>query len=93
LSQQHDHPGHPDVMHKTPYSLSPANIRLVIVDLGCLAAAATELSPTSNLGVGAVSSSLFQGGMSALGMSGLQLVDGAGNGIGNNGGVPDRSSE
>ncbi|GKB89432.1 hypothetical protein Tco_0961704, partial [Tanacetum coccineum] len=31
--------------------------------------------------------------MSASGMSAMRLVDGAGNGIGNNGGVPAGSSE
>nr|GEX77458.1 putative reverse transcriptase domain-containing protein [Tanacetum cinerariifolium] len=50
-----------------------------IVGHGCLAAAAaTELSPTSHLGLGAVSSSLFRGGVSALGISTLWLVDGTG---------------
>ncbi|GKA82876.1 hypothetical protein Tco_0789624 [Tanacetum coccineum] len=52
------------------------------IDPGCLAAAATELSLTTSLGVGVVSSHLFQGGMSASGMSALRIVDGAGNGIG-----------
>ncbi|GKG44083.1 hypothetical protein Tco_0483176, partial [Tanacetum coccineum] len=45
----------------------------VIVGPGCLAEAATELSPTSHLGLGAVSSSLFRGGVSALGISALLL--------------------
>ncbi|GJS27393.1 hypothetical protein Tco_0488013 [Tanacetum coccineum] len=59
----------------------------VIVDHGCLAAAPVELSPTSTLGVGAISSSLFQGGVSALEMSAMRLVDGAGSGISNNGDI------
>ncbi|GJQ98760.1 hypothetical protein Tco_0521745 [Tanacetum coccineum] len=56
-------------------------------------AAAAELSnslpPTSHPGLGVVSSNLFRGGVSASGISALRLVNGAGRGIGNNGGVPD----
>ncbi|GKD55487.1 hypothetical protein Tco_1288874 [Tanacetum coccineum] len=48
---------------------------------GCLATAAAELFPTSQLGLGVVSSSLFRGGVSALGISALRLVDGASRGI------------
>ncbi|GJX49638.1 hypothetical protein Tco_0276483 [Tanacetum coccineum] len=52
-----------------------------------------NISPTSHPGLGVVSSSLFRGGVLASGISALWLVDGAGSGIGNNGGVPDRCSE
>nr|GFA15257.1 hypothetical protein [Tanacetum cinerariifolium] len=41
-------------------------------------AAAAELSSTLHPGLGAVSSSLFGGGVSALGISALRLVDGTG---------------
>ncbi|GKA59608.1 hypothetical protein Tco_0758921 [Tanacetum coccineum] len=46
----------------------------------------TDSSPTSHPGLGVVSSSLFRGGVSASRISALRLVDGAGSGIGNNGG-------
>ncbi|GJT36734.1 retrovirus-related pol polyprotein from transposon TNT 1-94 [Tanacetum coccineum] len=95
----HDPSGHRDVVSKTPNSLYcehlPVSTELqstlrAIVGPGCIAAA--ELSPTSHLGLGVVSSSLFRGGVSASGISALRLVDGVGSGIGNNGRVPDRSS-
>ncbi|GJU77221.1 hypothetical protein Tco_1274291 [Tanacetum coccineum] len=77
LLQQPGPPGPLDVVNKTPNSPSCEHLP----DPGCLAAAAAELSPTSTLGVGAVSSSLFRGFVSASGMSALRLVDGAGSGI------------
>ncbi|GKG63363.1 hypothetical protein Tco_0640858, partial [Tanacetum coccineum] len=65
-----------------------------IVGPGCLAAAAAAAkhSPTLHPCLGVVSSSLFRGGVLASGISALRLVDCAGSGIGNNGGVPDGSS-
>nr|GEX74353.1 reverse transcriptase domain-containing protein [Tanacetum cinerariifolium] len=51
-----------------------------IVGPGCLTTV-IELSPTSHPGLGAVSSSLFRGGVSALGISAIRLVDGTGRGI------------
>ncbi|GKB42105.1 hypothetical protein Tco_0887047, partial [Tanacetum coccineum] len=57
------------------------SILRAIVGHGCLAAATSELSPTSHPGIGAVSSSIFQGGVLASGILALRLVDGAGSGI------------
>nr|GEY30818.1 zinc finger, CCHC-type [Tanacetum cinerariifolium] len=67
LSQLHDPPGHRDVVNKTSNSLYYEHLP-----------AAAELSPTSYPGLGAVSSSLFRGGVSALGISAMRLVDGTG---------------
>ncbi|GKG54864.1 hypothetical protein Tco_0562851, partial [Tanacetum coccineum] len=47
---------------------------------GCLAAAAAELSLTSNLQVGAVKQALFRSRMFALGISSLCEVDGSNRG-------------
>nr|GFB57863.1 hypothetical protein [Tanacetum cinerariifolium] len=90
LLQLHDPSGHRDVMSKTPNSLYceylPVSTKLqstlrAIVGPSCLAAAAIELSPTSHPCLGALSSILFQGGVLALGISALRLVDGTCGGI------------
>nr|GFC58769.1 hypothetical protein [Tanacetum cinerariifolium] len=88
--------------HPPPLSISKPGLKVstklqstlqAIVGPSCLAAAATELSLTSHLGLGVVSSSLFRGGVSASGISSLRLVDGTGRCISNNSGIPDGSSE
>nr|GFA00104.1 hypothetical protein [Tanacetum cinerariifolium] len=73
---------------------SPSTVKAGLI---CLAAAATELSPTSYPPVGVVKRALFRSGMSYSGVLSLPEVDGSnkcngndevGSGIGNSDGVP-----